>query len=56
MGLLISGQLSQASPTPSPSLSVCMGLGTLGQLSSTLGIPEHQGETGGRQEDHHLVA
>lgn len=39
MGLLISGQLSQASPTPSRSRSVCMGLGTLGQLSSTLGMP-----------------
>ena len=41
MGLLSSGQLSQASPTPSLSLSVCIGFGTFGQLSRTFGIPEH---------------
>jgi len=39
MGLLISGQLSHASPTPSLSRSVCIGFGTLGQLSSTFWIP-----------------
>lgn len=46
VGLLISGQLSQASPTPSSSLSVCSGFGTLGQLSSPLGMPtRHAGDT-----------
>lgn len=42
IGLLSSGQLSQASPTPSLSLSVCIGFGTFGQLSRTLGIPGHK--------------
>lgn len=44
VGLLISGQLSQASPTASLSLSVCSGFGTFGQLSRMLGIPEEKQE------------
>lgn len=39
LGLLTSGQLSQASPTPSPSLSCWSRLGTFWQLSRMFFIP-----------------
>lgn len=38
-GLLFWGQLSQTSPTPSPSLSFWSELDTLGQLSTAFRIP-----------------
>lgn len=41
-GLLTVGQLSQASPTPSPSASFWSGLGTLLQLSAGFLIPAKQ--------------
>lgn len=41
-GLLTVGQLSQASPTPSPSPSLWSGLGTLLQLSTGFLIPAKQ--------------
>lgn len=56
LGLLTSGQLSQASPTPSLSLSRWSRFGTLGQLSKIFLIParKHQGNVVGGVGTHWL--
>lgn len=55
LGLLTSGQLSQASPTPSPSLSCWSRLGTFWQLSRMFFIPMRKECVPASGEQHRQV-